>query len=321
MTWAWRRLALVFSTGVVVLIVLALCACVSSGSQYPLSQVACGVTLAEDCYQRVRSYGSLPSNEQASASPDFEGERSPQAQYAYGLKDRGFWGQAAPWLEETARGQFGDSLETRQEAEYHLAVALQVTRDDGGSFDLARLMLAESLHGQRDKPPRLIERLAIAQCPSRPVLTLLAAFHDEHEWRHGCRMTPRTIQTAKADAMTARGLVEVGRSEEARVILASSRVVEYYPDFAARCLAYIGEHGDGQSGMIGVMRQDRGGHDEPATLTGLMVAGDQWRFTQQLGVEGPPRSFRQQQSAYLRSVLPRAADFAESQGTTDQGLE
>jgi hypothetical protein len=58
------------------------------------------------------------------------------------------------------------------------------------------------------------------------------------------------------------------------------------------------------------MIQDSGGHDVPATLTGLMVAAEGWPIRQLLRQTGPERAFRPSQANYLRSVLPRASTFA-----------
>jgi hypothetical protein len=78
---------------------------------------------------------------------------------------------------------------------------------------------------------------------------LLAKIHNEDLWRRSSsERRILHIGEAQTDALTARGLVEVGRDEEARVLLNTPHVVNFYPEFSAQCLQYIDARRQEQAG-------------------------------------------------------------------------
>jgi hypothetical protein len=181
----------------------------------------------------------LPSKEPTEAAPQFTLQRSPQGGIARGLADRGLWREAAPELEKMARGDFGDSLFNRQSAEYYLAVARFSMHDYGGAFDLVRLMLADDMHERASSSLSLLRGWAANECRTGPALTLLAQFHNEYYWRRQSTEHRPSIGDAQLDALTARGLVEEGRDDEARVLLTTPLVLKHYPEFSAQCQRFI----------------------------------------------------------------------------------
>ncbi len=190
--------------------------------------------MPEECDSRSSQYALLPSRMTAEVEPTPGTPPSALYNAARALRDRGQWAQALPMFERVAEGAAGDTADIRESAEFLLAVARGATGDYGGAFDLHRLM-AMGAHSYEHLALVHIRSLAAGVCRTRAALSVLAAAYPDAYGRPNV-VDPGSIQT---DALTARGLVELGRDAEALTLLTAADLRRTYPEFSAQCVRFI----------------------------------------------------------------------------------
>lgn len=207
---------------------------------YPL---LCGQPLATKCQFQNLSFTELPSR--APARELYSSARGLEAELEGGVRERyspqallslkSYQSDSVPepifGLERVARGYYGDSLETRQDAERVLVRRLWLWGDDGGAVDLAHLMGRE---GRADSG--LNVHLA-QRCLNGKMLDLLTTTA-LGPW---FGLTPKVkVEFAWLNLLSARGLVELGEYDEARELFEQyAPEVPQPPDFIPQCMKWL----------------------------------------------------------------------------------
>lgn len=218
---------------------LVLGACSADLQRHTSTSLACDAALPKDCRNRLRSYSVLPSTHPARACvlPDsIDGKNtclvssSPAAQRARRLMTMAAFADAVGPLEETASGAYGDRESVRHLAEYELLIALNNLGDAGGANDLAILM-TQAPHHSHAREAMASLATYVARCPT--TRTLLALVPLEHT-------SVRHYSAAYIFVHNARGLVEMGKYDEARALFQEFEPqLAEPPSFVAQCMEYL----------------------------------------------------------------------------------
>jgi hypothetical protein len=135
-------------------------------------------------------------------------------------------------LERVARGYYGDSLETRQDAERVLVRWLWLWGDDGGAVDLAYLM------GKEGRDSAGLNVHLAQRCLNGKMLDLLTRT-DLGPW-FGFTPPKVKVKFAWLNLLSARGLVELGEYDEARELFKQyAPEVPQPPDFIPQCMKWL----------------------------------------------------------------------------------
>jgi hypothetical protein len=213
--------------------------------------ILCGEPLPPKCQHQHLSFAELPSRTPAAGSlenrePDTESGEWPvdsaslQARLTLYSNSGDQTPETTFGLERVARGFYGDRMLNRQLAEQQLAKRLWHHGDDGGAVDLTHLLVRDGHSFSREWFTLLVHR-----CPSAKMLHTLT-FLEEGSLLPHFDNTPRLdVALTVLNLLKARGLVELGEYDEARVLFSrySSRLLDL-PSFVPQCTAWLEGRGE-----------------------------------------------------------------------------
>jgi hypothetical protein len=209
-----------------------------------LQPIPCGQPLPADCESRRSSYSELPSRSLAATSRPPGASDDGQQDYVspqlkLGSKSTDTVPEVTFVLERAALGWYGDTPEERQISERSLARLLVRFGDDGGAADLLDLLThgpeGSSLAGEY-RP--LLHKLA-GRCRTLKVFNAIG-------WAPDCESPPfdllphGRVMLAELCLFKARGLVEVGKYDEARALFREYAPKDDLPaEFVPQCVAWL----------------------------------------------------------------------------------
>jgi hypothetical protein len=205
--------------------------------------LGCGMALPQRCLPQggtisSRSYSTLPSQEPCpSCTADEEGGYVQSLQAKEALKPTlTIEPQTIQLLSRAAKGEFGDSLRSRQLLEGALMQALYGSGELDAADDLAFLILTQNDHFRQRDASWAVEHY-LPRCPTLRTLTVLMPTYEP--FCPECSSRDRSVLALKA-TLKARGLVELGEYEEARSLLKEfGPQVTDPPAFIAQCVEWL----------------------------------------------------------------------------------
>ncbi len=207
--------------------------------------IPCGQPLPAKCQHQRLSFSELPSRTPAGSLGEWSfdtgsGEGLSEQARLSGL--RAYHGDKFPdstfGLERVARGFYGDSLETRQIAEGKLAKRLWRHGDDGGAVDLTYLLVRDGRSGGFSDSGWLVT--LVRRCLSTKMLHTLTLAPEEELLPYFDITPEHRGELALLNLLKARGLVELGEYDEARVLFEDyTPRAPYVPNFVPQCTKWL----------------------------------------------------------------------------------
>jgi hypothetical protein len=197
----------------------------------------CGKVLPETCGTPKRSFDEVLSGEPKPEESLVAGQMTQASAAAKRLFDGERWEEAASALTLVANGSTGDDIGNRQIAEYHLAIALSRAGDWNAAKDLFSFIAQQPGHLKNRESFVWLAKALSGECVTMRVVRA-AAEYDPKPLDFGSERQREALMLMRF--ARARGLMELGDRDQARIELQELSREPKFADVAAECLRSLG---------------------------------------------------------------------------------